>query len=854
MMTVVEWADRGGGGLSLQRGTTAVRREFRAVASGLMDRGVGQPSGAIGPTFPHPVWSLRHLRVDRLGGFWCFAVQGRHGPFGAAGTCRFGFLPDQVPPGDVWRLGNERLAASEQEPLPEADPAALEEAVAGVLAGLTFGLTTIRAGRDPALAAQVIGRVLAGLPAGIVQRWVWMTCPLGALPNPRRGQGAVAGLPPESFGRPTAIQRAALALRQVGPPDRRELTTKLGEEGFHALEALGRRMCQGPRADRYQQVEAREMVTLLDEVSAQERAISWRDLPGLLSHRDPAERERILEYPHLVVQWATEQPKEVMDWLRKPGSALVALLARLFPAGAAGAAGGMPAGQASAAGGDELLEALFPEGATCDPDRDLEWLKELRVDVTTHPARFPPAFQWAGRIMAGSFAAMARGPWQVDEAAALLAEIDRYQVSGRLERGWLEPSAAAAFLAARFAPKACGQAPEALGELRRWTAVLAAAPSGAHGRDAVRWVEGLLKDLRKNPTWQEPSIRAVMYGAFEVLIERREYFESDIRLQRQCAAIGVDDQAPQGLRDWITPVSAPEPPRQEPVAYQPEASGRGLDSRSRDPWPGSSHSELGGQHATTDVKCDGGSDPGYSDASRSTGRHSQPDKIHAGPPPSSGPRRIRDGGLGRWITDNRLPIGALAVTLVLMLAVGGISMAFLEQQGPDQPAPAASATAASAPSEQRFPTADPTSSVSEPATDSPGEIPEEFACPTPMPGAVLEVLLTVPVGGFSSDSTSSSRLRQQFVTELRSMKQQRSDLNDATIGQIIIAGYAAEQVSASEAVARGEALKTAISNRRAEVWRLPEGAPIEACARRADPGENPDGRYNLRVEVVFPES
>ncbi|MFI1993651.1 hypothetical protein [Actinoplanes sp. NPDC020271] len=189
----VEWADVSGTGFSPQhRDGEEIPPEYWAAAEALLHDDLSQPPEGLRRTGEHPVWTLRRVVVGNAR-TWCFVVQGRRGPFGVAGACRFGFAPPGMDAYESWKCGVEQVAEPAAPPAEEPPTGILNVVLGGVL----LGQRIIPIGRPPADAAWVIRRALSIVPEAEARRWSWSTCllqPPGA-GSPR----VVAGRWPADF-------------------------------------------------------------------------------------------------------------------------------------------------------------------------------------------------------------------------------------------------------------------------------------------------------------------------------------------------------------------------------------------------------------------------------------------------------------------------------------------------------------------------------------------------------------------------------------------------------------------------------------------------------------------------------
>jgi len=276
-MIVVRWADLQGTGFS-RHDPQSAPPAYWAAGERLLRSDLSQPPEAVRSTVAHPIWTLRHLDVDGRG-HWCFAVQGRRGPFGVAGGCRFGFVPDTVPPAAAWELGREQVAEQDAATIGPAPP----ELVEGVLAGVCLWRPRLPVGNDPAEAAAVIGAVLRVVPHRIARRWSWSTCLLFR-PEPA-DRWVVGGLWPadfEQWDRVLAARTAQLFRTPApGPSDLRHEPD--GEQLVRNLPGLVRYARAGIELDPALLHAAEDMREVLDHVARHELPLTVHDLPAALS-------------------------------------------------------------------------------------------------------------------------------------------------------------------------------------------------------------------------------------------------------------------------------------------------------------------------------------------------------------------------------------------------------------------------------------------------------------------------------------------------------------------------------------------------------------------------------------------
>ena len=276
-MIVVRWADLRGTGFS-RHDPQSAPPAYWAAAERLLRSDLSQPPEAVRSTVAHPIWTLRHLDVDGRG-HWCFAVQGRRGPFGVAGGCRFGFVPDTVPPAEAWELGREQVAEQDPATVVQAPPALVES----VLAGICLWRPRLPVGNDPAAAAAVIGAALRVVPHRIARRWSWSTCLLFR-PEPA-DRWVVAGLWPADFEQRDQVLAARTAeLFRTPAPGLADLRAEPdGEQLVRNLPSLIRYARPRNGLDPALLHTAEDMREVLEHVARHELPLTVHDLPAALS-------------------------------------------------------------------------------------------------------------------------------------------------------------------------------------------------------------------------------------------------------------------------------------------------------------------------------------------------------------------------------------------------------------------------------------------------------------------------------------------------------------------------------------------------------------------------------------------
>lgn len=528
-LVVVRWADLQGTGFSRQDPRSAPQA-FWAAGERLLRTDLSQPPEAVRTTLPHPVWTLRHLEVDGRG-HWCFAVQGRRGPFGVAGGCRFGFVPDDVLPAQAWELGRAQVA--EQEP----DPAApAPELVEGVLAGICLGRPRLPVGHDPAAAAAVIAAVLRVVPGPVARRWSWSTCLLFR-PEPA-DRWVVAGLWPPEFERwdPVLAARTAQLFRTPAPTPAELLQEPDGEQLVRHLPGLVRYARAGIELDPELSHTAGDMREVLDHVARHELPLTVHDLPAALSwpngprklHADLAVlRDWVdADWPAARAALATQHDQVIV-------AALFDALLDLQFATAENVLGlptpAEPADPAWAARLAELIRDVYPQtrdrahlieryaapGGPLEDVDDLralhEWLRDdLALPLRSHGRLYP--------ARPGAVVALINAERALTRAAEgeLRRCPDRLQVvlEGAAHLAALSPDNAADLVDA-LAPRKNGQGEARRDQVARLTTALVAAAGAEEDGAAAGWLADLL--LHLTHLNRDDLLRPAMYGGLAAL-------------------------------------------------------------------------------------------------------------------------------------------------------------------------------------------------------------------------------------------------------------------------------------------------------------------------------------------------
>jgi hypothetical protein len=295
---LVEFADRLGLGFKLldkaRRGELATMQD---AAASLLKSAVGQPKLDTGTL---PVHGLMYVSVAGRR-YWCFHVQGRRGPFGAAGTCQFVFA-DAAGwlPGELWRWCQQRCADGPFQPtarMREAPAGGSSAAAQRVLRELATGRSRIALGIDAGAAGALLTGLLQVLPPDVVARYWWRTC---LLEPPSRGeQPVVAGRWPDVL-RERRGDQAERVDEWLGGSSR-----SLTAEQEKALGWLADFVAE-PAADFAPPTAVRGMVGLLDWLAAAKLPVTLDQVEGLLEFGDPD--ARLVDAAPLVTLWAQRHP------------------------------------------------------------------------------------------------------------------------------------------------------------------------------------------------------------------------------------------------------------------------------------------------------------------------------------------------------------------------------------------------------------------------------------------------------------------------------------------------------------------------------------------------------------------
>lgn len=556
-LTVVEWADRVGRGFAPFRpADSAVDTEYWLAAQALLEADiVAQPP--VKATAPHPVWSLRYVEVKRFGAHWCFAVQGRGGEFGVAGTCRFTFTPADVHPFTVWETS---VAA---EPGGSVDASPPQDVVLRVLESVLLNAPRVRVPGAPAEVAQVISRVLRALPRGMAARRDWSTC---LLQRPDVQRPVVTGDLPAEYR--TAVPGVARSLDQVRwspAPTAEALRTTVGRH-HRALEWLFERTVTDDLDDLMLHSDATDATALLGEITRTRLDLTVEDVPRLLRTGDVDRLGRAL---NLVAEWARTRPADALTALpRIRGADLrLAAIEGLVQAHATTSWHLRPDAQAAGllrewAPDQDMLARHLTDMRRASPGfaRALDggpgraWLVGLGMSPWHDPELFPDRAAVIAENIGGDPRA-----WQYVERElgtttdpGLALDVVRHLPAVRPE------------IAARLMNATSAVWPPADGYRHRARLLagqlVARAPRGA--REAEQWLTVLLEVLfagTRNGTGDADTmatVREVMYGGLLALPDRKLWrHRLEPALVRVCEHIGVPGDAPERVRRLLSDVA-----------------------------------------------------------------------------------------------------------------------------------------------------------------------------------------------------------------------------------------------------------------------------------------------------------
>jgi hypothetical protein len=313
-MIMVQWADLTGRGFSPHEDGPAAPREYWAAAERLLQADLSQPPEGISSTLGHPVWTLRRVQVQGRW-LWCFVVQGRRGPFGVAGTCRFAFGTEGMTALETWTAGTEIAAGDQKPPAVPHDPRWFQDVVAEVLGGVVTKQAAIPVTADPGRTATIIPAVLKVLPELELRNWSWSTC---MLQRPDSAElGVVSGTWPDEFRREEPHRAESIEeLFRRGPATQAAIKARLKRgEVLRGFECLVRHAAIGQRPGAELLNGDYTLDDMLVELGHADFDPAPDDVPSMLE--TPGGRRWLAEkHLRLVEEWAAHAPTGAVAWLQ----------------------------------------------------------------------------------------------------------------------------------------------------------------------------------------------------------------------------------------------------------------------------------------------------------------------------------------------------------------------------------------------------------------------------------------------------------------------------------------------------------------------------------------------------------
>jgi len=322
-LTIVEYGDpaRGGGFVLYEDGErpappTALQKAAEQLQTGL----VMQPPEGVRDSVKYPAWSLHHLQVEQLGPHWCFAVQGRGGAFGRAGSCQYAFAPGRADPARVWAAGSQLVgpdgrlgdASNGHQPHGGGDRDRLDAALASILSGSRL----IVVDGEPAEVAAMIGGLLGVLPVGEVRRYSWLTYLLRP-PVEDRGP-MVTGRWPAELRSTDAARRVERTLADRGHRHDGRHQLERNPKWPAAVSWLADRAAADDGIGEYRRLP--DLVAVVDAVSRDQLELRVEDVSALAAQGSLRLSRGI--GPALTKRWAKAHPDEAIRLLvenRTPG-------------------------------------------------------------------------------------------------------------------------------------------------------------------------------------------------------------------------------------------------------------------------------------------------------------------------------------------------------------------------------------------------------------------------------------------------------------------------------------------------------------------------------------------------------
>ncbi|WP_433719693.1 hypothetical protein ACQP2Y_33145 [Actinoplanes sp. CA-051413] len=606
-MIMVQWADLTGRGFSPHDVGPAAPREYWAAAERLLQADLSQPPEGIRSTDGHPVWTLRRVAVQgrRL---WCFVVQGRRGPFGVAGTCRFAFAAEGMSALDAWTAGTE-LAAEDRPALP--DDERFQTVVMQVLGGIVTRQAAVPVDGDPAQIAAIIPAVLRVLPERELRTWSWSTCMLQRPDSPELR--VVAGGWPADFRRQEPHRADSIdQWFRRGPVTEEEIKTRLGTAAVRrGFEYLVHYAATGKRPDPDLLRGELTLDEMLVELGHANHVPEWHDVPSMM--QTPGGRRRLAEgHLPLVTEWAGKEPVEAVRVLREE---LSAPLEQALLTGVVRAQDDRPDNILGLPTADRpeltawherlatLLLSAYPQpkrlrsvtegwiarsGVLCDlKDRVAAraWLKRLGLTTQADSEYFPPD---AG-IVVGELNEHLVYTQAAHDEVVLAAKPLRFLGSLTKQLQPLPSQAVGTmlWLSAMETPRA-GTEPDVLQRLARDLTRTA-----LQGRCDEQWIDTMLDTVQQQLAGgRSTRLQRMMYGALEALLELDPEAPRTSSLVQRCRVIGYDNNASSQVATALKLATSGPAPATQPLAWgqdtgsfktisprAPGRQGRGLRQR-----------------------------------------------------------------------------------------------------------------------------------------------------------------------------------------------------------------------------------------------------------------------------------
>ncbi|MEU7908940.1 hypothetical protein [Actinoplanes sp. NPDC049118] len=560
-MIMVQWADLTGRGFSPHEVGPAAPREYWAAAERLLQADLSQPPEGIRSTVGHPIWTLRRVQVQGRW-LWCFVVQGRRGPFGVAGTCRFAFATEDMSALQAWTAGGEIAAGDQGLPPVPHDAGWFEHTVMQVLGGIVVRQGAVPVSGGPAEAAALIPAALKVLPERQSRAWSWSTCMLQRPDSP--DLRVVSGAWPDEFRRsePNRAESIDHWFRR-GPVTEEEIKARLARDDVRrGFEYLVHYASTGKRPEPELLRGEYSLDEMLIELGHANHVPDWPDVPSMLETPGGVRRLSANHRP-LVQQWAEHEPAAAIGRLRAD---FTAPLAEDVLMGAVRAQNetpenllGLPTAEAPELTDwhdhlAALLQSCYRQraalrehtrhwitpGAVLGNDRDLaaarDWLLKLGLTPQDDPEHFPPSQDIViGELnhhhdyteVADGEMALARRPLALLDS--LVTELQPLPADAVATLLWMS--------AARYP----GRPPDSEARLLQPLAATLTR-SGLRGKADEGWVDDLLRTIQEEPSARRSTrLKRIMWGALEALLELDPHAPRHRPLTERCLGIGYDN-------------------------------------------------------------------------------------------------------------------------------------------------------------------------------------------------------------------------------------------------------------------------------------------------------------------------